>query len=434
MRRSALIPIFIVLGAAIAVPAEAAFPGQNGRLLFERVDRMFTMDIDGTGQADFAGSTANKDDNPVWSPDTTTVAFDSLRGAGEKNLWLINSTGLRARNIAEDRGGYVLGSDPTWAPSGDRLAYVNDDAQSVSQLSIVDYDGMDAHLITTEGPNDQPSWSPAGNQIVFRSMRDGSSEIYVTTPDGASQVQLTTNAQTDAYPTWSPDGTKIAWVGGTEIWTMNADGSGQAQLTTGAGATRGVSWSPDGLRIAFGGIVDGNEDVYAVNASDGGSKQRFTTDQAPEALPDWNRQPTNGSGGADILTGTEVVDVIVAGEGDDTVSTAGGDDTVVGGGGADVVIGGFGNDLIYGDNSGPTNTGAADDLNLGGGDDSGFGGEGNDKLKGGKGKDRIRGESGDDRLEGGPGKDVIDGGAGRDTCIYDKHDKLKNCEKKRLAH
>ncbi|MEA2434210.1 MAG: hypothetical protein QOG54_1667 [Actinomycetota bacterium] len=400
-----------------------------------RLDRMFTMDVDGTSQADFAGNTANGDDNPVWSPDTQTVAFDTLRGAGEKNIWLIGANGLDARNLAGERGGYVLGTDPTWSPGGDKLAYVADDAQSVSQIATVGYDGLGAKLVTMEGPNDQPSYSPSGHQIVFRSQRDGSAEIYLTAPDGSGQTQLTINATDDSYPTFSPDGAKIAWIGGTEIWTMNADGSGQAPLTTGASATRGVSWSPDGQMIAFGGTVAGNEDIFAVSATDGSGKLRLTTDDKAEALPDWNRKPTNGSAGADTLTGTEVVDVIVAGEGDDSVSTGGGDDTVVGGGGADTVVGGFGNDLIYGDNSGPLNTGAADALTLGDGSDSAFGGEGNDSVKGGKGKDKLRGEAGDDRLDGGPGPDVIDGGAGRDTCFFDtKKDKLKNCERAKRAH
>jgi TolB protein len=432
-----LIPVLIlalVSGMAI-VPSQASFPGHNGRLLFMRAARIFSMEADSTGTADVAASTADRDDNPAWSPDTTTIAFDTFRGAGEKNIWLMDINGQNPRNIGEDRTGFIAGTDPTWAPSGDRLAYVAEDAQGAAQIATVDYDGMDSKIVTSAGPNDQPSWSPAGGQIAFRSQRDGSQEIYVMSADGSGQVRLTNNAQSDGYPSWSPDGKRIAWIGGTEIWTMNADGSGQAKITTGAGATRGAAWSPDGLKIAFGALIAANEDIYYVNAADGSGSTRLTTDDTPEGLPDWNREPTNGTGGNDTLTGTEVVDVIAAGEGDDTVSTAGGDDTVVGGGGADVVIGGFGNDLVYGDNSGPTSTGGTDNISLGGGSDSAFGGELDDKIKGGKGKDRVRGEDGDDRLDGGPGADVIDGGRGRDTCFFDsKRDRLKNCERQRRSH
>jgi Ca2+-binding RTX toxin-like protein len=425
------LPLLLLIGAAFALPAEASFPGQNGRILLMREGKIFIMDLDGSSSTDFVGSTANGDNNPAWSPDTTRVAFDSLRGAGVPNIWLVNSSGLNARNIAEDRAGYVEGTDPTWAPSGDKLAFVN----PANQIATVGYDGLGVKVLTEAGSNDQPSWSVEGNVIVFRSQRDSSEEIYTVGPDGATETRLTSNTQTDRYPTFSPDGQRIAWIGGSEIWVMNKDGSGQTQLTTGASATQGVAWSPDGTKIAFGALRNGNNDIYTVNATDGSGLTRLTQDDKVENLPDWNRRPTNGTSGADTLTGTDVVDVIVSGEGDDTVSTGGGDDVVVGGGGNDVVVGGFGNDLIYGDNADPTATGGVDTLTLGDGSDVAYGGEADDKIKGGKGKDNLRGDDGDDRIDGGPGPDVINGGRGKDTCFFDtKKDKLKNCERAKRAH
>src|ERR1700694_2379111 len=53
---------------------------------------------------------------------------------------------------------------------------------------------------------------PGNNgKIVFSSTRDGNYQIYVMNTDGSGQTRLTTNAARDSAPTWSPNGTKIAF-------------------------------------------------------------------------------------------------------------------------------------------------------------------------------------------------------------------------------
>uniref|UniRef100_A0A7C4RQF1 Uncharacterized protein n=1 Tax=Desulfatirhabdium butyrativorans TaxID=340467 RepID=A0A7C4RQF1_9BACT len=74
------------------------------------------------------------------------------------------------------------------------------------------------------------------------------------TENGALK-QLTDSADTDIYPQWSPDGTKIAWVSGapgrSHIWIMNRDGSGKRQLTSATGMQGWPEWSSDGARILY---------------------------------------------------------------------------------------------------------------------------------------------------------------------------------------
>jgi Tol biopolymer transport system component len=54
-----------------------------------------------------------------------------------------------------------------------------------------------------------PSWSPDGTKIAFTSDRDGNWEIYVmNAQDGSNQTNLTIDPATDEFPSWSPDGTK----------------------------------------------------------------------------------------------------------------------------------------------------------------------------------------------------------------------------------
>ena len=74
------------------------------------------------------------------------------------------------------------------------------------------------------------------------SRRDRNNEIYVMNADGSGQRRLTRNPALDGYPTWSPDGQKIAFVSQrddnaksglvrSEVYVVNADGSGLQRLT-----------------------------------------------------------------------------------------------------------------------------------------------------------------------------------------------------------
>jgi hypothetical protein len=123
-------------------------------------------------------------------------------------------------------------------------------------------------------------------------------DIWVMNADGSGTRSLTaSNEVYDANPAWSPDGSKIAFdrqiqatqspeLSGTiDVWVMNADGSGQRRLTA-TGRAHGPTWSPDGSRIAF---VDDNRDIYALN-TDGSGLTKLTNEASGVSIygPDWS--------------------------------------------------------------------------------------------------------------------------------------------------
>jgi HYR domain/WD40-like Beta Propeller Repeat len=142
-------------------------------------------------------------------------------------------------------------------------------------------------------------------KIAFVSQRDGgvdNPEIYVMNADGSEQTRLTNNQFLDGFPTWSPDGTKIAFSrtvspGNDEIYVMNADGSEQTRLTNSPASDSDPNWSPDGTKIAFTSTRDGdvsgniNSEIYVMNA-DGSEQTNISNNPAADFTPDWSPDGT----------------------------------------------------------------------------------------------------------------------------------------------
>jgi TolB protein len=108
--------------------------------------------------------------------------------------------------------------------------------------------------------------------------------------DGSRQTRLTHSSGVDDRPTWSPDGSRIAFSRGSGIegpgavYVMDSDGGNLHRLIQGDG--REPAWSPDGRWIAFVSERDGHLNLYVAGA-DGSGVTQITRDWAPKRRPAW---------------------------------------------------------------------------------------------------------------------------------------------------
>lgn len=159
-------------------------------------------------------------------------------------------------------------------------------------IYVMNADGSGQTSLTAGGTDAFPTWSPDGSKIAFMSYRDGKPEIYVMNADGSGQTRLTNNPAEDMNPAWSPDGSKIAFTslrdGIHEIYVMNADGTGQINLTRSPEHDDFADWSPDGSKIAFfknNGTSPG--EIYVMNA-DGTQQTQLTATPRDDHAPAWS--------------------------------------------------------------------------------------------------------------------------------------------------
>lgn len=291
-----LAPVLIVGILLITKPASAAFPGVNGKILFQSnrgsTGDIYIMNPDGTQQVNLTRNGV-VNSRGAWSADGQKIAFHSRRDANFE-IYTMDANGDKRLTFTA-----AIDFDPAWSPDGTKIAFDSSRDDASREIYVMNADGSNVTRLTFQpGVVDHmAAWSPDGTKIAFRSNRDGNEEIYMMNADGSGQINLTNHPANDAFPNWSPDGTKIAFNsfrdGNGEVYVMNADGTGQTNLSNFSGVT-GVAndgvpaWSPDGTKIAFASDRDGNFEIYVMDA-DGTGQVNVTNHPAFDTLPDWGR-------------------------------------------------------------------------------------------------------------------------------------------------
>lgn len=214
-------------------------------------------------------SSPDSETSPRWSPDGRYLAFLASRGTEDEKkqgsqIWLLPRAGGEARKVSDVKGGV---SDIQWSPDSTRLAFV----------------------ISDPNPDDEPEKKAGWNRktrppIVidryhFKQDRAGYlTRLYdhIAVFDVASRTHtvLTGGQADDRSPSWSPDGTRIAFLSkrahadpdrtrNTDIWVIEARaGATPAQVTSTPEAEEGrPQWSPDGSTLAV--LVDDVDRFYA---------------------------------------------------------------------------------------------------------------------------------------------------------------------------
>ena len=171
-------------------------------------------------------------------------------------------------------------------------------SNSTEDVYMVNADGSGLTRLTTNPAHDfDPTLSPDGTLIAFRSERDGNNEVYVMNADGSEQEDVSSDPAEDWGPTWSPDGA-VLWNCARDLsigfraCVANPDSTGLRVIPIHT-YIEYPSWSPDGSKIAFmsqqpgASGSDPNYDVFVANA-DGSGLQQLTDDPGQDGFPSWS--------------------------------------------------------------------------------------------------------------------------------------------------
>jgi dipeptidyl aminopeptidase/acylaminoacyl peptidase len=241
---------------------------------------------------------ALKDVNdPRISPDGTWVAYtvgsqDVENDRSETQLWRIPTSGGDAIPMTAAGGSAWR---PRWSPDGRHLTFLADrSGEQGTQVYAMDMTGGEGvQLTNVEQGVEAYEWSPDGSRLVLlirdpdpnQGKPDGPwvidrlrfkqdyvgylnrlrAHLYVFDVETKAIVQITSGDYEDYAPTWSPDGSVIAFVSNrteepdanynTDIWLVKPDVPVEEQepvrITSNPGSDDSPVWHPDGERLAY---------------------------------------------------------------------------------------------------------------------------------------------------------------------------------------
>jgi TolB protein len=223
------------------------------------------------------------DSGPVWAPGGSSLVFERnlpYWGSDRMRLMAVAARGGAARQLTSG----PFDAMPSFSPDGRRIAFTRV-VQSVvaPTASIFTMDGGGRHLepLLADGIDLSAAWSPDGRTIAFSRLESASrpldeATLYVADADGTHLRSLGLHGLS---PAWSPDGARLAFVSfddanappcpvascppSGELYVVGADGSGLRRLTRSKADDEHPSWSPDGTRLAFASGFDVRSQGYA---------------------------------------------------------------------------------------------------------------------------------------------------------------------------
>ncbi|HWD39242.1 MAG TPA: hypothetical protein VG944_10365 [Fimbriimonas sp.] len=233
---------------------------------------------------------------PSASFSLSGVTVTSMAGANFSNVTLTPAPKKENSVLVFANDGQIL----TYQPSGGTVTQITGQLQSFSSPTVT--------------KNGQVFF--CGTEPVQQR-----SQVYSCNLDGSNLHQVTTSALTHSFVTVSPSGSKIAFENGGHIFVANSDGTGETQLTI-SGPHLEVdecddpSWSPDGSKIAFQGfdVINGAFEIYTV-PNTGGSATEVTAETSDCSMPHWSPNGNlitfiEGDGSANQVAAVDVRNVV----------------------------------------------------------------------------------------------------------------------------
>jgi len=200
---------------------------------------------------------------PVWSPTALQLAYAAFVPGSPFGSWELFSARDEAAAPVQitNSGVRSMNVQPSWSPSGPSIAFVRT-IDSESAIYVIHPDGTELHRVvefygTPAGTTGEPAWSPDGSKIAYTSTehangRYGGQEVFLVNADGSGERRLTELAPSSAFdvsPTWSPDGDQIVFRRqlslpmSQPLWTMNPDGTCESALAATA-VWESPAWQP----------------------------------------------------------------------------------------------------------------------------------------------------------------------------------------------
>jgi serine/threonine protein kinase/Tol biopolymer transport system component len=221
---------------------------------------IYLQRIGGSNPINLTADSPVDDTQPAYSPDGKRIAFRSERDGG--GIFLMEATGEAVRRLTD------FGFAPAWSPDGTQILVDTEGVEDPrgrspdSRIWRVEVATGRRARLAIKGDAVQPSWSPSGRRIAYWSVSSAARRVLWTSlPDGGDPVVLIDDAYLNWNPVWSPDGRYLFFAsdrsGSMNLWRVPIDeATGRSRgepepIATPSQWSGLLSISRDGRRILY---------------------------------------------------------------------------------------------------------------------------------------------------------------------------------------
>ena len=236
------------------------------------------------------------DSEPVFSPDSKSVAFIRQSSLVSADIYIAPITGGEPRRLTFENTPVTRvtwtadGREIIFSATNNRFAHngslwrIPASGGATERITVVGYDAMYPHI--SRRGNRLAYVQGSGDYNIYKI------EVFGTTVSSNPSTKLIASTRNDVSPQFSPDGRRIVFAsdrsGSPEIWMCDSDGSNLIQVTSLNKAAGTPRWSPDGQQIAFDFFEERRGHIY-VTSTAGGQPRPITTGDFDDIVPSWSR-------------------------------------------------------------------------------------------------------------------------------------------------
>jgi Tol biopolymer transport system component len=201
---------------------------------------------------------------------------------GNGGIRVVAPNGLNRRRLTSSDGDY----QPSWSPTGRFLAFRSDRAEPgpAEGVMVIDVRSRAVRRLTRGYLAGFPAWSPVEQPVAF----SGTVGTYVIAANGRGRRLVFENGE---WPTWAPDGRALAVVspqeGNKEIFVVDLETGAATNISRRGTEEEAPAWSPLGAQIAFVSDRDGIPELYVMQRDGSGVRRLTQSSSASEGFPVW---------------------------------------------------------------------------------------------------------------------------------------------------